>query len=107
MGGVNLFVKNLDDNVDDEKLREAFTPFGTISSAKVMSDEKGTSKGFGFVCFDSQEEATKAVSEMNGHILANKPLYVALAQRKEKVSYNALLSIDLSRDLMKTLPVPD
>jgi polyadenylate-binding protein len=82
--GVNLFVKNLDDNVDDEKLREAFTPFGTISSAKVMSDEKGTSKGFGFVCFDSQEEATKAVSEMNGHILANKPLYVALAQRKEE-----------------------
>jgi len=82
--GVNLFVKNLDDNVDDEKLREAFTPFGTISSAKVMSDDKGTSKGFGFVCFDSQEEATKAVSEMNGHILANKPLYVALAQRKEE-----------------------
>merc|ERR1719327_2235711 len=82
--GVNLFVKNLDDNVDDEKLREAFTPFGTISSAKVMSDEKGTSKGFGFVCFDSQEEATKAVSEMNGHILQNKPLYVALAQRKEE-----------------------
>merc|ERR1719198_2299575 len=82
--GVNLFVKNLDDAVDDEKLREAFTPFGTISSAKVMSDDKGTSKGFGFVCFDSQEEATKAVSEMNGHILANKPLYVALAQRKEE-----------------------
>ena len=82
--GVNLFVKNLDDNVDDEKLREAFTPFGTISSAKVMTDDKGTSKGFGFVCFDSQEEATKAVSEMNGHILANKPLYVALAQRKEE-----------------------
>ena len=80
--GVNLYVKNLDDIVDDEKLREAFAPYGSISSAKVMSDDKGNSKGFGFVCFGSTEEATKAVSEMNGQLLGNKPLYVALAQRK-------------------------
>merc|ERR1719253_2359207 len=82
--GVNLYVKNLDDIVDDEKLREAFEPYGNISSAKVMSDDKGNSKGFGFVCFGSTEEATKAVSEMNGHLLGNKPLYVALAQRKDE-----------------------
>ena len=82
--GVNLYVKNLDDIVDDEKLREAFTPYGNISSAKVMSDDKGNSKGFGFVCFGSTEEATKAVAEMNGHLLGNKPLYVALAQRKDE-----------------------
>lgn len=82
--GVNLYIKNLDDAIDDEKLREAFTNFGTISSAKVMSDDKGNSKGFGFVCFANTEEATKAVSEMNGHLLGNKPLYVALAQRKDE-----------------------
>jgi polyadenylate-binding protein len=120
--GVNLYVKNLDDEIDDDKLRDLFAPFGAITSAKVMRDtpadgadskkeddeEKtkenkkdgeaeteeetpaskpkrplGKSKGFGFVCFNNPDEATKAVSEMNQRMVNNKPLYVALAQRKD------------------------
>ncbi len=81
--GVNLFVKNLDEAIDDEKLRTEFMPFGTITSAKVMRDEKNESKGFGFVCYSTAEEATKAVTEMNGKMILSKPIFVALAQRKE------------------------
>lgn len=81
--GVNLYIKNLEDDVDDEKLRAEFEPFGTVTSCKVMRDEKGTSKGFGFVCFASPDEATKAVAEMNNKMIGSKPLYVSLAQRRE------------------------
>jgi polyadenylate-binding protein len=81
--GVNLYIKNLEDDVDDDKLRTEFEPFGTITSCKVMRDDKNISKGFGFVCFSSPDEATKAVAEMNNKMIGSKPLYVSLAQRRE------------------------
>ncbi|CAI4224114.1 unnamed protein product [Auanema sp. JU1783] len=81
--GVNLYVKNLDDSVNDETLRKHFEQHGKITSVKVMTDETGRSKGFGFVCFENPEEATKAVTEMNTKMVCSKPLYVAIAQRKE------------------------
>jgi len=80
--GVNLYIKNLDDTIDDERLRTEFSPYGNITSAKVMMED-GRSRGFGFVCFNLPDEATRAVTEMNGRILVSKPLYVALAQRRE------------------------
>jgi len=81
--GVNLYVKNLDDEVDDDKFRALFAPFGSITSAKVMRDDKNHSKGFGFICYTNPEEATKAVTEMNGKIVVSKPLYVGLAQTRD------------------------
>jgi polyadenylate-binding protein len=82
--GVNLYVKNLDDTVTDDMLRDEFAAMGTITSARVMKDMKdGRSRGFGFVCFSTPEEATRAVNEMNGKLIANKPIFVALAQRRE------------------------
>jgi polyadenylate-binding protein len=79
---VNLYIKNLDDSIDDEKLRQTFQSYGTITSAKVMRDKDRpeVSKGFGFVCFSSPEEATRAVTAMNGTMVGSKPIYVALHQ---------------------------
>jgi len=79
----NLYVKNLDETIDDEKLRKEFAPYGTITAAKVMTED-GKSMGFGFVCFSSPEEAIKAVYGMNGGVVGTKPLYVGLAQKKDE-----------------------
>ncbi|GAV61303.1 RRM_1 domain-containing protein/PABP domain-containing protein [Cephalotus follicularis] len=82
--GVNLYIKNLDDSIGDEKLKELFCEYGNITSCKVMRDPSGISKGSGFVAFSTPEEASRALAEMNGKMVVSKPLYVALAQRKEE-----------------------
>merc|ERR1719171_1844184 len=82
--GVNLYIKNLDESITDEKLKELFCTFGKITSAKCATDDKGTSKGFGFVCFSTPEEATKAVTEMHLKMVSGKPLYVGLAEQREQ-----------------------
>ncbi|XVF76322.1 hypothetical protein PTKIN_Ptkin13bG0257200 [Pterospermum kingtungense] len=79
----NVYVKNIDDDVTDDELRQHFSQCGTITSAKLMRDDKGISKGFGFVCFSTPEEAAKAVSTFHGYMFHRKPLYVSIAQRKE------------------------
>ena len=57
--------------------------FGTIMSCKVLRDPStGVSRGVGFVQLSTPEEATKAISEMNTKLVNNKPLYVAIAQKK-------------------------
>lgn len=81
--GSNVFVKNLDDTVTDEKLKQEFSRFGTITSTKVMCDDKGNSKGFGFILYSNPEDAARAISDMNGGMFGSKPIYVSLAQSKD------------------------
>jgi polyadenylate-binding protein len=82
--GVNLYVKNLSDEMTDEELCAEFSKFGGITSFKIMRDDTtGRSRGFGFVCFTSADDSTRAITEMNGRMVQNKPLYVAVAQRKD------------------------
>jgi len=82
--GKNLYVRNLSDAVTDEKLRVAFAAFGMIKSCRIMKDEAQRSRGFGFVCMESNEEATKALQMLNNNMFEGKPLYVALWQPREE-----------------------
>lgn len=70
--GVNLYVKILMLPLATNPHNDFFL-FGTITSVKVMI-EGGKGKRFGFVCFSSPEEVTKAVTEMNWRIVGTKPL---------------------------------
>ncbi|KAF7804371.1 polyadenylate-binding protein 7-like [Senna tora] len=78
--GSNIYVKNIDDDVSDEELRDHFSLCGTITSAKIMRDDKGISKGFGFVCFSTPEEANKAVNSFHAALsdTALSPLGLSL-----------------------------
>lgn len=65
--GKKLYVGNLPYSIDDSGLQQEFAKFGSVSSAKVITDrETGRSKGFGFVEMDSDDEANTAIEKMNG-----------------------------------------
>lgn len=81
--GMNLYVKNIDDTVTEDLFRETFSAYGTITSARIMKGDDGVSRGFGFICFTTPEEATNALHNLHGKALNGKPLVVALHQRKE------------------------
>ena len=80
----NLYIENLDPSIDDEQLNKEFARFGLITSAKVMKDHLGQSKGYGFVCYDAEDAARQAIDEMDGSILMANSIYVSFAQRKEE-----------------------
>lgn len=95
--GRNLYIKHISLDMEDKDLRSLFEKFGTITSAKIMVDEQGQSRGFGFVCFSAVEEAAAGVKEMNGKTVEGQQMYVAEAQTK------AARQAELSRIRMSTL----
>ncbi|GAA5999025.1 hypothetical protein JCM5350_000047 [Sporobolomyces pararoseus] len=83
--GANLFIGNLDPNVDERMLFDTFMAFGTlVQPAKISRDQAtGASKGFGFVSYDSFEASDSAVDSMNNQFLMNKPITVGYAFKKD------------------------
>ena len=82
--GNKLYVGNLPYSVRDEDLQQAFSEFGSVSSAKVMMErDTGRSKGFGFVEMGSDEEAQSAINGMNGQPLGGRSVVVNEARPME------------------------
>ncbi|MFH0789790.1 MAG: RNA-binding protein [Pseudomonadota bacterium] len=76
-----LYVGSLPYSVNDEVLSQLFSPFGTVESAKVITDrETGLSKGFGFVEMASAQEATEAINNLNGSAYEGRTLTVSNAR---------------------------
>lgn len=83
--GNKLYVGNLAYSVRDESLHEAFSQFGSVTSAKVMMDrDTGRSKGFGFVEMGSDAEAQTAINGMNGQDLDGRAIVVNEARPREE-----------------------
>jgi len=111
--GINLYIKNLEDEIDEERLKKEFSSFGDIRSVKIMTDEKENSKGFGFICYTSPDEAQNAITEMNNRILQGclKPLYVAFhepkdVRRAKLTQRHAARKIRLNPNAPATAPLP-
>lgn len=79
----NLFIKNLDTSIDSNSLFSHFRAFGQIVSARVMRNEAGESRGFGFVSYQAPDQATAAMHAMNGAVLGSKQLVVRLHEPKQ------------------------
>jgi RNA recognition motif-containing protein len=83
--GNKLYVGNLAYSVRDDSLHQAFSQFGTVTSAKVMMDrDTGRSKGFGFVEMGSDAEAQSAINGMNGQALEGRAIVVNEARPREE-----------------------
>ncbi len=81
--GTRLFVGNLDFSTSDEDLREAFTQFGELTSASVVTDRStGQSRGFGFVEFSTPEAAERAIESLNGSMLNGRSINVNVARER-------------------------
>ncbi|MFV2073184.1 MAG: RNA recognition motif domain-containing protein [Thermoanaerobaculales bacterium] len=80
-----LFVGSLSWDTNEDSLHRAFSPHGEISEATVISDrDTGRSRGFGFVTFNEDEAADKALAALNGTELDGRTIKVDVAQAKQR-----------------------
>lgn len=64
---MNIYVQNLNYSLKEEELRDLFTPFGEVSSVKIIKDKvTGRARGFGFVEMPNDSEAENAIRDLNG-----------------------------------------
>ena len=86
---MNMYVSNLSFHSNDETLRDLFSKFGTVTSAKVITDrETGQSRGFGFVEMNVVAEGQEAMKSLNNKEIEGRALSVSVAKEKSPRSDN-------------------
>ena len=86
---MNMYISNLSFHTCDEDLKKLFGQFGSVTSAKVITDrESGRSRGFGFVEMDSATEAREAINGLNNKELEGRAMSVSVAREKAPRSDN-------------------
>jgi RNA recognition motif-containing protein len=82
---MNIYVGNLDFKVNENELEGIFVEHGTVSSCKIIIDKySGRSKGFGFITMENEDEANKAIQELNGTTFKNREIVVNEAKPKKE-----------------------
>lgn len=106
LGLFDFMSQNLDKSIDHKALHETFSAFGPILSCKVAVDPSGQSKGYGFVQYDTEEAAQRAIEQLNGMLLNDKQVYVGPFVHKqqrdpsgEKVKFNNVYVKNLSESM--------
>ncbi|CAM9333777.1 unnamed protein product, partial [Discosporangium mesarthrocarpum] len=97
----NIFVKNLDETVDNKALYDTFSLFGNILSCKVATDDNGGSKGYGYVHYETGDSANMAISKINGMLIAGKQVHVGHFVRRDNRAGQA----DWTNLYCKSLPL--
>lgn len=81
---MNIYVSNLGFNMQDDDLKNLFTEFGSVTSAKIITDrETGRSRGFGFVEMGNDTTAQKAIKELDGRMVDGRTIQVNEARAKK------------------------
>ncbi len=82
---MNIYVGNLPYSVKSEELREAFQPYGNVSSAEVIFDRRTKrSRGYGFVEMDNEQEGLRAIESLNGSEFMGRELRVDQSQPRDQ-----------------------
>jgi len=89
---MNIFVGSLPFSIEEADLRESFEAYGTVDSVKIITDKfTGRSKGFGFIEMSNDDEAQKAIDELNGATVDGRAIVVNKSEPKpegERRSFN-------------------
>jgi RNA recognition motif-containing protein len=89
---MNIFVGSLPFSIEEADLRESFEAYGAVDSVKIITDKfTGRSKGFGFVEMSNDDEAQKAIDELNGATVQGRAIVVNKSEPKpegERRSFN-------------------